>query len=61
LVCLLSRRELPEMKADSFHQPDDFAFLMCQNEMKEMNMGKDPSPQLVAYSYLSATRALILQ
>jgi hypothetical protein len=52
------------MKADSFHQPDDFAFLMCQmcqNEMKEMNMGKDTSPQLVAYSYLSATRALILQ
>jgi hypothetical protein len=39
VLCPFSWRELPETKADSFHQTDDFAFLVCQNEMKEKNMG----------------------
>jgi hypothetical protein len=24
--------------SDSFHRPNDFAFLLCRNEMKEMNV-----------------------
>jgi hypothetical protein len=32
--------ELPEMKADSLHQPGDFALLLCQNAMQAMNVGE---------------------